>query len=98
MFHPIYRLDLQGQTLLSRYALVLDLLAISVGFAATWDAIRTWLKARGQAATPMMLLALFLLWANFSPLYGVLVIKNVELWELALIAVAGAALLRRTIG
>jgi len=95
LFHPIYRLDLQDPTLLSRYALALDLLAIAVGFAATWDAIRTWLKGRGQAATPIMLLALFLLWANFSPLYGVLVIKNVELWELALIAVAGAALLRR---
>ena len=35
-----------------------------------------------------------MLWANFSPLYGVLAIKNVELWELAWIAVAGAALLR----
>lgn len=95
LFHPIYQLDLQDPTLLSRYALALDLLAIAVGFAATWDAIRTWLTARGQRATPMMLLGLFLLWANFSPLYGVLVIKNVELWELALIAVAGAALLRR---
>lgn len=94
LFHPVYRLDLADHTVLSWYAYALDLIAIAIGFIATFDAIRTWAMARGVTVGGPMLLALFLLWANFSPLYGVLVIKNVELWELALIAVAGAALLR----
>jgi hypothetical protein len=94
LFHPIYKLDLVDHTLLSRYAYALDLMAIVIGFIATWDGIRTWAASRGVRADGWWLLAVGLLWANFSPLYGVLVIKNVELWELALIAVAGAALLR----
>jgi hypothetical protein len=94
LLHPIYRLDPADQTMLSRYAFALDLIAILIGFLATFDAIRTWAASRGVTVGGSMLLALGLLWANFSPLYGVLVIKNVELWELALIAVAGAAMLR----
>lgn len=94
LFHPVYRLDLADHTVLSRYAYALDLIAIVVGFIATFDAIRTWAWSRGVKVGGPMLLALGLLWANFSPLYGVLAIKNVELWELALIAVAGAAMLR----
>lgn len=93
VLHPVYRLDLVDRTWLSYYAYALDLLAICAGFTATWIAIRTWAEARGHRVGGMMLLALALLWLNFSPLYGVLVIKNVELWELALICVAGAALL-----
>jgi hypothetical protein len=94
LFHPVYKLDLVDHTLLSRYAYALDLIAILIGFLATFDAIRTWAATKGVRVGGTMLLALGLLWANFSPLYGVLVIKNVELWELALVAVAGAALLR----
>ena len=94
LFHPVYQLDLVNRELLSYYAYALDLLAILIGFVATFDAIRTWAASKGVHVGGSMLLALGLLWANFSPLYGVLVIKNVELWELALIAVGGAALLR----
>lgn len=94
LFHPVYQRDLVDHTLLSWYAYALDLIAILVGFVATFDAIRTWAKSKGVDVGGRMLLALGLLWINFSPVYGVLVIKNVELWELALIAVAGAALLR----
>jgi hypothetical protein len=94
LFHPVYRMDLVDRTLLSYYAYALDLIAIAIGFIATFDAIRTWAASRGVRVGGTMLLALGLLWANFSPLYAVLVIKNVEIWELALIAVAGAAVLR----
>jgi hypothetical protein len=94
LFHPVYRITLDDPVRLAWYAYALDVLAILIGFAATWDGIRTWARARGVEASWGMLLGLFLLWANFSPLYGVLVIKNVELWELAALAVGGAALLR----
>ncbi len=94
LFHPVYQRTLDNAAWLSYYAYALDVLAIVVAFVATWDGVRTWLRARGIEPGREVLLGLGLLWANFSPLYGVLVIKNVELWELALIAVAGAALLR----
>src|SRR5687767_801211 len=42
LFHPVYRLDLADHTVLSWYAYALDLIAIVVGFIATFDAIRTW--------------------------------------------------------
>lgn len=94
LFHPIYRLNLDEFTLLSRYGYALGVLATLVGFFATLAAIRTWLESKGRELTWPMIVAQALLWANFSPVYGVLIIKNVELWELALIAVGGAALLR----
>lgn len=95
LFHRVYQRDLVDPTVLAWYAYALDVLAIVVAFAATVFAIRHWAAARGRSINGFMILCLAMLWANFSPLYGVLAIKNVELWELACIAVAGAALLRR---
>jgi hypothetical protein len=92
-FHPIYRLTLARPDLLAWYAYALDVLAIVVAFVATRRAIHVWTASRGLALSRWTTPALLLLWTNFSPLYGVLAVKNVELWELALIAVAGAAIL-----
>jgi hypothetical protein len=94
LFHPVYRLDMVDRTMVGWYAYALDLLAILVGFVATFDAIRSWAASKNVRVGATMVIALGVLWANFSPLYGVLAIKNVEIWELALIAVAAAALLR----
>lgn len=94
LFHPVYRLNLEDFTLLAWYGYALGVIAIGIAFYATYAAIRTWAAGTGREVPRTMLLALALLWANYSPLYGVLTIKNVELWELALIAVAGAAILR----
>ncbi len=94
LLHPVYRLDLVDRSLLAWYSYFLGVVAILVGFWATVLGIRTWAEARGATVSRKMVLALALLWANFSPLYGVLAIKNVEIWELALIAVGGAAMLR----
>jgi hypothetical protein len=95
LFQPVYRYTLSRPDLLAWYGYALDLLAIGIAFVATRRAIATWASRRGltlpRATTP----ALLFLWMNFSPLYGVLAIKNVELWELALMAVAGAAVLER---
>lgn len=93
LFHPVYKLTLARPDLLAWYAYALDVIAIVVAFAATRRAISVWAAARSITLSKWTTPALILLWANFSPLYGVLAIKNVELWELALIAAAGAALL-----
>ena len=94
LFHSVYRLDLANRTLLGYYSYLLAVVSIAAAFVATLHAIRTWAASRGARLSGAMVVALVLLWANFSPLYGVLAIKNVELWELALIAVAIAAMLR----
>ena len=93
VFHPIYRVTIARPELLAWYAYAVDLLAIAVAFIATRRAIFRWAELRGVALPALMTPALLLLWANFSPMYGVLAVKNVELWELALMAIAGAALL-----
>lgn len=93
VFHPIYRLTIDRPELLAWYAYAVDLIAIAVAFFATRRAIQRWAQMRGVTLPRLTTPALLALWANFSPMYGVLAVKNVELWELALIAIAGAALL-----
>jgi hypothetical protein len=93
-FHLVYQRDLVDPTVLAWYAYALEVVAIVIGFVATMIAIRHWAAARGHHVSWLTWVCVFMLWANFSPLYGVLAIKNVEIWELACIAVAGAALLR----
>jgi hypothetical protein len=95
LFHWIYKRDLEDPTLLSYYAYALDMIAIVIAFVATVIAVRDWAASRGHRIGAMTIVLIGMLWANFSPLYGVLAIKNVEIWELACIAVAGAALLRK---
>ena len=98
VFHPVYRLTIARPDLLAWYAYAIDVVAIVVAFLATRRAIGRWAERRGITLPRSLTPALLLLWANFSPLYGVLAVKNVELWELALIAVAGAALLEERRG
>ena len=93
VLHPIYRLTLTRPELLAWCAYAVDLIAIVIAFMATRRAIRLWAQLNGMTLPTLMTPALLFLWANFSPMYGVLAVKNVELWELALMAVAGAALL-----
>lgn len=94
LFHWVYQRDLNDPTVLSYYAYALDMVAIVIAFVATIAAVRHWAESRGHRVGTLTVVLIGMLWANFSPLYGVLAIKNVELWELACIAVAGAALLR----
>ena len=95
VFHPVYRFTLDRPDLIAYYAYALDLVAIAIGFVATRRAIRRWAALREVTLPRFTTAALLFLWLNFSPLYGVLAVKNVELWELALIAVALAALLEQ---
>lgn len=95
LFHPVYKFTLARPELLAWYAYAVDLIAIVIAFIATRRAIYRWAAMRGASMPPLTTPALLFLWINFSPLYGVLAVKNVELWELALIAVAGAALLEQ---
>lgn len=93
-FDLVYRSDMQDEARLARFAFALDVLAIAVAFVATVMAVRVWLASRGRRLEPVTVLALALLWGNFGPLYGVLAIKNVELWELALVMVGCVAMLK----
>jgi hypothetical protein len=94
LLDPVYRRTLHRPELLAWYCYLLDLIAIGIAFFATRSAIRQWLASRGQAVPRYLTLALAVLWANFGPLYGVLAVKNVELWELACIMVGIAALMK----
>ena len=93
VFDSVYERDLDDPTVPSSYGYAIEIASSSSRIVATVMAIRQWAAERGHQVTWFTVLCLFMLWANFSPLYGVLAIKNVELWELARIAVAGAALL-----
>jgi len=93
LLHPVYRVTMQRPDLLAWYAYAIDVIAIVVAFLATRRAIRRWMTLHGVTPPRMLSPALLLLWMNFSPLYGVLAVKNAELWELAFIAIAGAAML-----
>lgn len=95
VFHPFYQRTIGRPELLAWYAYAIDLIAIAIAFVATRRGIQRWAQLRGVTLPRLMTPALLLLWANFSPMYGVLAVKNVELWELALIAIAGAALLEQ---
>jgi hypothetical protein len=92
LFHPLYRITARHDVI-AWYGYVLDGLAIAIAFLATRRAMDTWAARQGRQLPWFATPALLFVWLNFSPLYGVLAIKNVELWELALMAVAGAAFL-----
>jgi hypothetical protein len=85
---PVYRRDVNNETRLAWYAYGLGLLSIAAALTATIAASRRWLASRGRTLSWPMIVGLVILWGNFGPLYGVLAVKNVELWELALIMVA----------
>ena len=91
---PVYRLTTNHPAVLAAYCYLLGVLAIAVAFYATVLALEPWLASRGTERSWPVVLGLVLLWANFGPLYGVLAVKNVELWELAFIMVACAAFIR----
>ena len=94
LLDPVYRRTLDRPELLAWYCYLLDVIAIGIAFFATRSAIRQWLMSRGQEMPRYLTPALAVLWANFGPLYGVLAVKNVELWELACIMVGCAALMK----
>lgn len=94
LLDPVYRFSVDNPAALALYCYLLDVIAIGVGFYATVLAIQSWLASRGTIMSGPLLFGLAVLWGNFGPLYGVLAIKNVELWELAFIMVGCAAALR----
>ncbi|HKB12631.1 MAG TPA: glycosyltransferase family 87 protein [Vicinamibacterales bacterium] len=95
LLDPVYRATADNPQRLALYCYALDVVAALIALAATLVAIRDWHRERSEPLPPALLLGIVVLWANFGPLYGVLAVKNVELWELAFIAVACLALTRR---
>jgi hypothetical protein len=91
---PVYRATIDRLPLLAFYCYALDVIAIGVALYAIVASLSLWLRERQMELSARMLLAIVVLWANFGPLYGVLAVKNVELWETALLAVACLALMK----
>lgn len=87
---------------LAKALYAIQLIAFGAAFALTWLSLRLYLReqqARHGIAPPslsVMTLLLAVLWLNFAPAYYVITTKNVETWELALIAMATYASLRRS--
>jgi hypothetical protein len=94
LLDPVYRRTVDRPDLLALYCYALDVAAIGVALSATVAALAMWLNERRQPMSPTLLFGLVLLWMNFGPLYGVLAVKNVEIWELAFLAVACLALMK----
>lgn len=94
VMQPLLRVTGGDTVALSRWLYVVQLTAIAVAFLCCLLSLRVWLgQTRGADAGrrfPTAHVALFLavLWLNFSPLYYILAVKNVEMWELCLLSVA----------
>lgn len=94
LLDPVYRRTIDRPATLAAYCYVLDIVAIAVAFWAVVTSLKLWLAERGRPLSRSLILWLVLMWANFGPLYGVLAVKNVELWELAFVAVACLSMMR----
>jgi hypothetical protein len=94
LFDPVYRRAINRPSVVAAYGYLLDIVAIAVAFWAVLASLKLWMEGRGRRVSRTLLIWLVLLWANFGPLYGVLAIKNVELWEVAFVAVACLSLMR----
>ncbi len=98
---PLLRRYGRNSPELSRWLYGIQLAAFSLAFVFTFLSLRLWLGAgalgRGAHGPPplgQLLLLLGFLWLNFSPVYYILSVKNVEMWELCLIAAGLYAFLR----
>jgi glycosyl transferase family 87 len=70
---------------LSLWLYALDLACLTVALLLTWATLKPLVPVERR---PLAAAALLFLWLNFAPLYAILGVKNVEGWELALLAAA----------
>lgn len=70
---------------LSRWLYALDLACLAAAFVLTWATLTPFVPTERRR---LAAIALLFLWLNFAPLYAILGVKNVEGWELALVAAA----------
>lgn len=89
---PLLRRCGQDQARLARGLYGLQLVAFSLAFVFTLLSMRRWVRAAfgydSRARLPARQLAVLLgfLWLNFAPAYYIMAVKNVEMWELCLLA------------
>ena len=84
---------------LLRSLYTMQMMALGGAFVFCWLSLRLWLERIGRMprdapSNAVLVLALVILWANFAPLLGIVATKNVETWELCLLAAALYASLR----
>jgi len=88
----------EGTIRLSRALYVVDVVFLVLACWFVVASIRLWLAESGAGGpawiAPAVTLAVVLLWLNYSPMYEVLEVKNVEIWEVCLISAAMYAQLR----
>ena len=70
---------------LSHWLYAVDLACLAAAFLLTWATLKPLVPIERRRLAAV---ALLFLWLNFAPLYAILGVKNVEGWELALLAAA----------
>jgi hypothetical protein len=85
VLHPLMRITRGDSLALSRWLYAIEILCLVAAFWLTWATLQPLIPAARRGLTLWLLL---ILWENFAPMYAILGVKNVEIWELALISAA----------
>lgn len=91
---PLLRATDADLTLIAPWLYGLQLLCLAGAFVLTWATLRRSVPGLDTSQRALTIIWLGIIWLNFAPMYTILVVKNVETWELFLIVLALYAYLR----
>src|SRR5207237_756367 len=94
IMHPLLRVTRGDRGALAAWLYALQIVCLAFSVLLTTATIKTFVASRDQD-WPLVLAWLLVLWLNFSPLYTILRVRSVEVWELLLMSLALYAYLRQ---
>jgi hypothetical protein len=94
VLHPLVTTVGDDPVALSRWLYAIEIGCLAIAFVATCATLRRWVVPDAPQWA-LAVLCMLVLWLTSTPLYAILAVKNVEIWELALITVALYCYLRR---